>query len=231
MRQLAFATLVAVAAFAAIGQGCADEAEERPATRVENIPGHEGVGVDSRRMQGPRTMAAETYLRSYMGLFGIATPDELAAVARGEDGKEMFETWTEHLGALGLPDYTADIARASETNALMLGAYERLAMVLCERAAERDLRGGGGKALFDFLPASDPLDRAAFDAGFDSLHRAVLGYPARFVPARVEAFFRFYADVVARHGAMTPPSRLSPGESGWAMVCEALVRHPEFHLY
>src|SRR5687767_6496890 len=126
----------------AIAQGCAAEEDdnEKKSVDVSDIPGHEGMGVDSRRAQGPRTMATEVYLRSYMNLFGLSSPEEVAEAAQGSNGQELFETWADHLAALGLPDYSADIARAIETNAIMLGAYERLGMALCERAAPRDLR-------------------------------------------------------------------------------------------
>lgn len=228
---------VAMTMTLAIAQGCASEDEEKhgdKAVNVSDIPGHEGMGIDARRTQGPRTMAAEVYLRSYMNLFGLSNPEEIEKVARGSNGRQLFETWADHLAALGLPDYSADIARAHETNALMLGAYERLGMALCERAVERDLRpGGDGKrTVFNFTMPADPFDRAAFDAGFDSLHRTVLGYPAKLAPAtRGEGFFKLYSTVVSHHGEAAVVSKLSPQEAGWAIVCQGLVRHPEFHLY
>lgn len=226
----------AMALVLAIAQGCASEDEDKggdtPAD-VTDIPGHEGLGVDTRRAQGPRTMATEVYLRSYMKLFGLDSPDEVLKAARGKDGREMFDTWDAHIAALGLPDYTVDIARASDTNALMLGAYERLGMALCERAVERDLRpgGAGAHAVFDFTIATDPLDRAAFDAGFDSLHRTMLGYPHKLAPGRADAFYKLYGSVIAHHGEASVVSKLSAAEAGWAVVCEGLLRHPEFHLY
>jgi hypothetical protein len=234
-KQLALAVM---ALAVAIGQGCVSEddkdSERKP--DLSDIPGHDGMGIDSRRTQGPRTMTAETYLQSYMALFGASSPSEVATLAKGADGREIFETWSDHIGALGLPDYATDIARAGDTNALMLGAYERLGMALCERAAERDLRATGGstaRIVFDFSLPSNSLDRAAFDAGFDVLHRTTLGYPARLAPrSRSEGFFKLYSTVVGSHGqAGAVTSRLSPAEAGWAAVCEGLLRHPEFHLY
>lgn len=225
-----------LAAALAVAQGCgaSDGDEKSPTSPLAAIPGHDGVGVDGRRTQGPRTMTPENYLQSYMTLFGTSSAAETLALAKGADKNEMFETWNDHLGALGLPDYGEDIARAPDTNPLMLGAYERLGMALCERAAERDLAAGAPpseRKLFDFVPASDPLDRAAFDTGFDVLHRTILGYPAKLAPGRPDAFFRLYSGVVGRHGQPDITSRLSPAAAGWAVVCEGLVRHPEFHLY
>ena len=49
---------------------------------------------------------------------------------------------------------------------------------------------------------------------------------------RVDRMFSLYQGAVARHAQSgAPVSRFSPSEAGWATVCYALVRHPEFHLY
>lgn len=233
MKLLAGCSTLMMAIAIAFSQGCGagESKDEPPGPSLSDVPGHEGVGVDTRRLQGPRAMPAEVYLRSFMQLFGTSTPAETLALAKGTDGAEVFDTWSAHVAALGLPTYGADVARAGETNTLMMAAFERLGMALCERSAERDFRAGGGKVVFDFALAEDPLDRNAFDAGFDSLHRTILGYPSLLAPARGGAFFDLYRDVVARHGVSGTTSRLSPAEAGWAVVCEALVRHPEFHLY
>jgi hypothetical protein len=65
------------------------------------------------------------------------------------------------------------------------------------------------------------------------LHRTFLGYPSKLAPPdRLPGFFKLYTDVVARHAATgAPKSRFLPGDAGWAAVCYAFVRHPEFHLY
>lgn len=201
---------------------------------LTDLPGHAGLAVDTRPKQGPRTMPVETYLRSYQMLFGGISAQEIAQVAKGADGNDLFGAWSDSLGALGLPDYALDIARASDTNTVMLGAYERLGIALCDRAVERELRAGstGTRLVFDFRVATDPLDRAAFDDGFERLHRTFLGYPSKLSQGRNDRFFGVYSDVVRRHAATSAPvSKFSPGEAGWAVVCYGLIRHPEFHLY
>ena len=206
-------------------------APQPPTVKLTDVPGHEGL-VDGRHKDGPRMLAGESYLRSYMMLFGDISPAEVARAARGAEGNELFVSWKSHLGALGLPDYGADIARGAESNTIMLATYERLGVALCDRAAERDLKSARDRRVFDFDLAKDPLDRAAFDAGFDVLHRTFLGYPASLASGRGDRFFRLYSDVLARHAAPgAAPSKLTPPEAGWSVVCYGLVRHPEFHLY
>jgi len=230
------AALAALALFALLpGCGGSDSSVDKPTPGVSitDVPGHEGIGVDTRQKQSARTLTAETFLRSYLQLFGGLSPSEAAALAAGTD-EELFRRWNDYAGALGLPDHTLDIPRAVETNTLMLGTFERLAIALCDRTAELEIDGARAKHLYDFPRGADPLDRASFDAGFDVLHRTILGYPARLAPggARGQAYYDVYAGVVRRHGgggAMV--SRLSPAAAGWATVCEGLVRHPEFQLY
>ncbi|WP_437742083.1 hypothetical protein WME73_42910 [Sorangium sp. So ce302] len=38
----------------------------------------------------------------------------------------LFDSWGDYLAALGLPDHGLDLPRATQTNALMLAAFERL---------------------------------------------------------------------------------------------------------
>jgi hypothetical protein len=235
------ALVLAVTACAlGLSAGCYDApaptAERRPAppptVSVADLPGHAGLAVDTSPKQAPRAMAAESYLKSYQMLFGGIAPAEIARLAKGEDGAALFDTWSSALGALGLPDYALDIPRATESNALMIADYERLGIALCDRAVERDLRGGTPRVVFDFTPSTSPLDRTSFDRGFERLHLRFLGYPSRLAAGRADRFFALYTEVVNRHAAPgAPSSRFSPTEAGWAVVCYGLVRHPEFHLY
>ena len=58
--------------------------------------------------------------------------------ARGGDGAALFDTWDDYLSALGFPDYRLDMPAAPQTNALMVAAFERLGVALCDRAVEHD---------------------------------------------------------------------------------------------
>lgn len=229
---------LAAAALACLGSACYDKSsnsggdEAKARIEVTDLPGHEGLAVDGRRKERPRTMAAEVYLRSYAMLFGELSPIDVAQAAAGKDRSELFESWSAYVGALGLPNYADDLARSSDTNALMLATYERLGIALCDRAVERDLRGGSPRAVFDFDLAPDPLERSGFDTRFDVLHRTFLGYPAKLAGTRADRFHSLFSRVLTGHGAAgAASSRFSSAEAGWAVVCYALVRHPEFHLY
>lgn len=200
---------------------------------VSSLPGHEGL-VDTAPKRGPRTITPEVYLRTYVSLFGAGTPAETEALAKGTDKAVVFDTWGDYLNALGLPDYTIDIPRASETNSLMLATFERLGNALCDRAAEREIKGSAPpneRHVFAFDAPAGDVDLAAFEPRFDVLHRTFLGYPAKLAPGRVQRFFQLFQDTVTRHGAPTPNARLSPTQSAWASVCYGLIRHPEFQLY
>ena len=135
------------------------------------------------------------------------------------------------------PDYRLDVPRQTQTNALMVAAFERLGIALCDRAVEHDLEGARPppiekRLIFAFdLPSGAP-DLRTFSPRFDLMHRTFLGYPARLAPPDREArFFKLYSDTVTDHAKDDPKSRFSPQEEGWAAVCYAFIRHPEFHLY
>jgi hypothetical protein len=194
----------------------------------------------------PRLMPAEVYLRSYLLLSGAPNPGEAQRRARGGDGGALFDNWNDYLATLGFPDYRLDLPRAAQTNALMVAAFERLGIALCDRAVERDFKlPPGQRIIFAFEPslyqrsgrppagageASDSLDEAGFAERFDVLHRTFLGYPAKLAPeGRIKSYFALYQATVSRHAGMK--SRLSPSEAGWASVCYGLIRHPEYHLY
>jgi hypothetical protein len=186
-----------------------------------------------------RLVPAEAYLRTYLQLFGGLAPIEAQSRARGGDGGAVFDTWEDYLAALGFPDYRLDLPRATQTNALMMAAFERLGNALCDRAVEHDLKGKapvpvGERLIFAFeAPKGPVVDLEAFTPRFDVLHRTFLSYPASLAPSdRTRSFFDLYTAAVARHAAKgAPKSRFTPAEAGWAVVCYGLVRHPEFHLY
>ncbi len=197
------------------------------------------VPLDTSPKEPPRLMPAEAYIRSYLSLFGGLAPLAVQARARGNTGAQLFDTWDDYLAALGLPDYRADIPRGAQTNALMLAAFERLGVALCDRAVETDLRARPAVApaqrlIFAFdLPPGDGanLPPAAFDPRFDVLHRRFLAYPTSAAPeGRVDRFRALYNSVAARHLGAPRPS-FGPAEAGWAAVCYGLVRHPEFQFY
>ncbi len=205
-------------------------------TPVTAIPGHELIPQDRSPKEPPRLMPAETLIRSYIALFGGLSPQALQVRLRGATSDNLFDTWGDYLSALGVPDYSVDIPRAPQTNALMLAAFERIGVALCERAVQNDLRGAvalGDRVLFRFeLPAdARALTDEEFATRFDLLHRRVLGYPAALAPdSRAPRFRALYQGAVSRHADAGTRSFNGP-EAGWASVCEGLVRHPEFHLY
>lgn len=206
-------------------------------TPVSMLPGHESLGQDTTPKEPGRLISAESFIRSYLSLFGGLAPMELQARLRGADGSALFDTWDDYLSALGLPDYRVDVPRGTQTNALMIAAFERVGVALCDRAAESDLHGSSAPAVaqrkvYAFaLPTTEP-DLAAFTTRFDVLHRTILGYPVRLAPAeRAPRFFALYQAAVTRHRADPTTARLTPSEIGWSSVCQGLIRHPEFHLY
>ena len=189
-------------------------------------------------------MVAEAYVRSYLQVFGgltPLTPMEAQVAARGADGSALFDTWNDYLLALGFPDYRIDIPRQGAPNAVMVAAFERVGVALCDRALEKDWKATPAtpvdkRLVFAFdAPAAGAgaLDAAGFAAGFDVLHRTFLGYPAALAPTdRAARFLDVYNGVVAAHAATgSATSRFKPAEAGWAAICYGLVRHPEFHLY
>jgi hypothetical protein len=196
------------------------------------------VTEDTTPKQDRRLVPAEAYVRTYLQLFGGLAPLEVQRRARGGDGGQIFDTWDDYLSALGFPDYRLDLPRGTQTNALMIAAFERLGVALCDRSLEHDLKAKpqplvSGRLVFAFEPPPEPVTEATFGRGFDVLHRTFLGYPARLAPAgRADAFLDLYRQTVARHAEKDAPrSRFTPSEAGWAAVCYGLVRHPEFHLY
>jgi hypothetical protein len=194
------------------------------------------VAQDATPAEDMRLMPAEAYLRTYLQLAGGGPPLDVQQRARGNDNARLFDNWNDYAAALGLPDHRNDLPRASETNALMIATFDRLAIALCVRAALHDLRGNlppGQRQIFAFAGVPAPTSAQAFLPAFDVLHRTFLSYPAALAPAqRSERFFSLFRATWAHHEqAPLPKPRLTPVEAGWAAVCVGLARHPEFHVY
>jgi hypothetical protein len=206
--------------------------ETVPSVPVAALPGHDKIAIDTAPKEDLRMVPAEAYVRTYLSLFGGLAPLEVQKRARGADGAQLFDAWSDYLATLGFPDDTRDLPRAKETNALMVAAFERLGAALCDRAVEHDLRGKAADRLVFAFEGADAKDEAGFLPKFDVVHRTFLGYPASLAPKdRVTRFYGLFTRTIARHATDGKKAKLSPEEAGWAAVCEGLVRHPEFHLY
>jgi hypothetical protein len=192
---------------------------------------------DTAHKEDLRMIPPEVYMRTYLQLFGGLAPIEAQKRARAGDGTALFDTWDDYVSALGFPDYRFDIPRQTQTNALMMAAFERLGVALCDRAVEHDLKGRtpppvSERLIFAFELPKGQVDAKAFAPRFDVLHRTFLGYPAQLAPPqRTARFFQLYRELVSQHKTALPKSRFTPDEAAWAGVCYGLVRHPEFHLY
>lgn len=178
-------------------------------------------------------------MRTYLQLFGGLAPLDVQKKARGGEGNQLFDTWDDYVSSLGFPDYRLDVPRQTQTNAIMIAAFDRLGIALCDRATLHDLPHFATKprpapplterTIFAFDPPKGAMTEAEFGPRFDVLHRTFLGYPAALAPPeRTPRYFALYMDIVKTHGQ---ESKFSPSQAGWAAVCYALVRHPEFHLY
>ncbi len=217
-------------ALAVTGCGPAATVRPTPATPMRETA---RATEDTTTKQDLRLVPPEVYIRSYLQLFGGLAPIEVQAKARGADGNQLFDAWDDYLAALGMPDYKLDLPRATQTNAIMVAAFERLAVALCDRAVERDLKANppiASRVVFAF-EAPEHRDAAGFATRFDVLHRTFLGYPASLAPGRVDDFRGLYTHIEQSHRAAAARSRFTPTEAAWAAVCYGLARHPEFHLY
>lgn len=226
---------------AAVGCSKAEEQGQKPAT-VKSLPGHDTLAQDTTPKEGPRMVPPEVYLRSYLKIFGNKTPLDVQADAKTKINNAdmgLFDTWSDYLALLGLPDYAIDIPRAGQTNTLMMATFERLGIALCDRAIEKELKTDpvmpvADRQVFAFEVPADPVTEAQFTDRFDILHRTFLGYPAALAVTenRTGKYFKLYQDAVTKYSAMgAPATRFTPAEAGWAAVCYGLIRHPEFHLY
>ena len=219
-----------------IAAGCSsspteDKAGLKPAP-IAAIPGHDSLAEDTAPKEGPRVVAPEAYLRTYLQIFGGLSALEVQAAAKGNN---LFDAWSDYLGLIGLPDYETDIPRGTQTNALMLATFERIGIALCDRTLEHDLKASPATPIkdrrvyaFDVTAAAPTLTE--FTERFDVMHRTFLGYPAALATTdRTARFYKLYNDTVA-----APPAsgaKFTPEQAGWAAMCYGLVRHPEFHLY
>lgn len=231
--------LATACALALASASCSRDGDENhvAAVPLEAVPGHDSVTQDTSQKEVPKLVAAESYMRTYLQLFGglsaLQAQQQLSA-----GGSGLFDSWSAYLGALGLPNYTLDLPRNGQTNALMIATFERLGIALCNKAVEKDLKATPAvpvdkRLIFAFEMPKDtvkePLDQARFAPLFDTLHRTFLSYPAAMAPTdRTARFFKLYQDTVAKHDPKA--SRFTPSEAGWAAVCSGLLRHPEFHL-
>ncbi len=225
MNRSFFAVLALASAVAACGKPSGDD--QQPA--IAALPPGHVVPEDTSPKESPRLVPAESYIRSYLEIFGGLAPLAAQAAAQAHDGTALFDTWDDYLGTLGMPDYRYDTPRIGQTNTLMVATFERIGIALCDRAVEHD-RSASPRLVFDFdIPAQ--LSAQDFASRFDTLHRTFLNYPAALAPTdRTNRFFKLYTDTTQLHASVSG-SRFSPAEAGWAAVCYGLVRHPEFHLY
>lgn len=221
---------------ALLGCGEARPPESVASVPVASLPGHASLAVDTTPKEDLRMVPPEAYLRTYVTLFGGLAPLEVQQKARA-DG--TFDAWSDYFTALGFPDYRLDMPRGGQTNAMMLAAFDRLGIALCDHAVLHDLNpktpvAVGERVVFSFDAPKGELDLPTFSGRFDVLHRRFLGYPAALAETpRTQRFLDVYAEIVRRHvaSAKTVKSRFTPEQAGWAAVCYGLVRHPEFHLY
>jgi hypothetical protein len=204
-----------------------------PSEPLTAVPGHETIPQDSSHKESPRLPAAESYMRTYLQLFGGLTPLQAQQqLSAGNSG--LFDSWSAYLGALGLPNYASDLPRQTQTNALMMATFERLGVALCDKALEKDLLGSppvspDQRMIYAFDVPATPVDQAGFAPRFDVLHRTFLSYPAAMAPTdRTARFFKLYQDTIAKHDPKS--SKFTATQAGWAAVCSGLLRHPEFHL-
>jgi hypothetical protein len=240
------ARIVAALAIAVGAIGCGKssassgpQAGDITSVPVTQVPGHEGLTQDNSIKNGPRLMPAETFIRSYLSIFGGLAPLALQNTLKGTDNANLFDNWQSYLAALGMPQYMNEVPRSSQTNALMIATFERTGVALCDRAVQADLAAAtpvpvANRLVFAFdLPSTGDVDDATFATDFDVLHRTFLGMPASLAPTdRTAKFLALYRQTVTAHSAKgAQKSTFTPQQAGWATVCYGLVRHPEFHLY
>src|SRR5215468_10687971 len=105
------------------GSGDDDKQEQPPVAQLP--PGH-STTEDTSVKEGPRLMPAESYIRSYLQIFGGLSPLAAQQAMQARDGTALFDTWTDYLGTLGMPDYRYDTPRTGQTNTLMIATFERI---------------------------------------------------------------------------------------------------------
>lgn len=222
--------LVALVSCGACGACGAHDSHDAPAVIVPTLaeplpPHHDSLGPVMLAAHRRRMLPPEALLRAYLGWFGGLAPVDAQKRAHG---LELFDSWTDYLAALGLPDYHVDSPRVTQSNSLMLATIGKLSEALCVRAAEHDLHARttlDKRVVFGFDARPAP-SLAEFEVGFDVLHRTFLSYPA---PVdRAGRFYALYREVAGRH---TAGPTLTSDETAWVAICSALVLHPEAGLY
>jgi hypothetical protein len=247
----AYSPLIVSLALALAGAGCSQCADFKasppvgtndpssaPVTPVPvgSIPGHGALAQDTAPKEGPRLMAPESLIRSYLSLFGSLSPLDLQQTLR-QGGAGLFDTWNDYLASLGLPDHRIDIPRNTQTSPIMLATFERVGIALCDKALERDLRGTTpipDRLIFAFAPTTATPTDDELTARIDTLHRTFLGYPLALGPPERPARFReLFRQVASRRASQDggPRYTFTPAEAGYAALCYAFIRHPEIHLY
>lgn len=222
----------AISIAASCSSSSPDEGAGLKPSPIATIPGHDSLAQDTAPKEGPRVVAPEAYLRTYLQLFGGLSALQVQAAAKPNT---LFDAWSDYLGLLGLPDYGTDIPRGTQTNALMLATFERIGIALCDRALEHDLKASPAtplaeRRIYAFEMTAAAPTEAEFAERFDVLHRTFLGYPAALATTdRTARYYKLYNDTVA--APPTNNAKFKPEEAGWAAMCYGLVRHPEFHLY
>lgn len=206
---------------------CSHVSEKPVPMPIVSVETHPPTSREPPPPPGPqrRMVPPEAFLRAYLMWFGGLAPLDVQ-----KRGGNLFDQWQDYLAALGLPDYAHDFPRVTQSNPMMLATLDKLAEVLCVRAAEHDLhQRGTPRVVFAFDPPPRP-SLADFAAGFDLLHRTFLGYPAAQAPdGRLGRFYSLYQQVVSEHETSAGP--LTADETGWVAVCTALVIHPEAEVY
>lgn len=222
-----------------------------------SVPGEEAKApvlrastpLDTTPKEEPRMVPPEAYVSTYLNLFGRLAPLDAQKRARGKDGNQLFDAWSDYLATLGFPDYRLDLPRSTQTNAIMLATFERIGDALCDRATEHDLGGVAfegeepgrprpkvptprpvaDRVIFAFDPI-EAKDEKSFAPKLDVLHREFLGYPLALAPPeRTARMFALYTKVKTLHAAKK--TRFTPEQAAWSSVCQAMIRHPEIHLY
>ncbi len=203
---------------------------------LASVPGHENLAQDNTHKEAPRLMAAEGYIRSYLRIFGVDTPLQ-AQTQLATGGDALFDSWNNYLAAMGLPNYTLDLPRGTQTNALMVATFERLGIALCDKALLKDWSttapvATAKRTVYAFDAPKDIADKVAFTAAFDVLHRTFLGYPVKIAPTnRVDTYFELFTKISSTHTTDPKASLFTANQAAWAAMCYGLVRHPEFQLY
>ena len=132
-----------------------------PSVPVASLPGHDKVVVDTSPKEDLRMVPPEAYVRTYLQLFGGLSPLVVQKKAKGAEGAQLFDAWSDYLATLGFPDDKLDLPRAAQTNALMIATFERLGAAHPFRHHDRFLADVLEAVLFHLLdgPVDGLLER------------------------------------------------------------------------